>query len=83
MSTKLPPRHPVALGITWWGPLPGTAATSVQWDGPGCGMYLYPGNPESAAIPGQRVRHPSAAGTYATLRQAERALAAFIEAGTS
>jgi hypothetical protein len=82
MSTALPPRHPVAFGITWWGPLPGTGAMSVQWDGPGSGLYLYAGNPETSAVPGMRVRHPTASGTYATLREASGAVGAFIAAGT-
>lgn len=79
---KLPPRHQLAFGITHWGPLPGTEAMHVQWDGPGSGLYLYAGSPETAATPGMRLRHDSAAGTYATLRAAERALGAFIAAGT-
>lgn len=82
MAAALPPRHPLAFGITYWGPLPGTDAMYVQWDGPGGGLYLYAGNPESAGAPGMRVRHPSAGGTYDTTREAERALAAFIAAGT-
>lgn len=82
MTTNLPPRHPVAFGITYWGPLPGTDSMFVQWDGPGSGLYLYPGNPEAARVPGMRIRHDSAAGTYATLRAAEKALTAFIAAGT-
>jgi hypothetical protein len=81
-AVKLPPRHPLAFGITYWGPLPGTADMHVQWDGPGSGLYLYPGNPASATSPGMLIRHESASGTFATLRAPERALAAFIAAGT-
>jgi hypothetical protein len=81
-GVKLPPRHPLAFGITHWGPLPGTEGMHVQWDGPGGGMYLYPCSPESATAPGMRIRHDAAAGTYATLRQAESALGAFIAAGS-
>jgi hypothetical protein len=80
--TGLPQRHPLAFGITYWGPLPGTAAMHVQWDGPGSGLYLYHANPETATMPGQRIAHPSAGGTYATVKQAEQALARFIAAGT-
>lgn len=82
MKAKLPPRHPLAFGITYWGPLPGTADMHVQWDGPGSGLYLCPCNPQTASGPGMRVRHVSAGGTYATVREAEKALAAFIAAGT-
>jgi hypothetical protein len=81
-GVKLPPRHPLAFGITHWGPLPGTEGTHVQWDGPGGGMYLYPCSPERASVPGMRIRHETAAGTYDTLRQAERAVTAFIAAGS-
>jgi hypothetical protein len=83
MQTQLPPRHPVAFGVTYWGPLPGTDAMHVQWDGPGAGLYLYSCDPTAATVPGMRIRHPAACGTYATLQQAERALRAFIAAGTS
>jgi hypothetical protein len=81
-APKLPQRHPLAFGITYWGPLPGTDAMHVQWDGPGSGLYLYHANPETAASPGQRIVHPAASGTYATVKQAEQALARFIAAGT-
>lgn len=81
-TVKLPPRHPLAFGITYWGPLPGTASVHVQWDGPGSGLYIYPGDPARARVPGMRIRHDAASGTYATLREAEKALAAFIAAGT-
>jgi hypothetical protein len=81
-APKLPQRHPLAFGITYWGPLPGTADMHVQWDGPGSGLYLYAGNPETAVVPGVPVRHESASGTFGTLREAEHALARFIAAGT-
>lgn len=74
------PRHPYAFGITSWGPLPDTADMHVQWDGPGTGLYLYASNPESGN-PGMRIRHPSASGTYDTLRDAEKAVNAFVAAG--
>lgn len=82
MSTVLPQRHPLAFGITYWGPLPDSLCY-VQWDGPGSGLYLYPCSPEAATAPGMRIRHDSAGGTYATVREAEKALGAFIAAGTS
>jgi hypothetical protein len=81
-ALKLPPRHPLAFGITCWGSLPGTGDMHVQWDGPGSGLCLYHANPETATMPGQRIRHESASGTYATAAQAGKALAAFIAAGT-
>lgn len=84
MSTpKLPQRHPLALGITYWGPLPGTDSVYVQWDGPGTGLYLYASDPGAATSPGTRVRHDSASGTYDTVKQAGQALARFIAEGTS
>jgi hypothetical protein len=76
-------RHPLALGITYWGPLPGTADMHVQWDGPGAGLYLYSCNPEAARVPGMRIRHPAASGAYDTLKAAERAASAFAAAGPS
>jgi hypothetical protein len=80
-ALQLPARHPLAFGITYWGPLPGTAGMHVQWDGPGSGLYLYPCDPATATSPGMRIRHDSAGGTYATRGEAEKALAAFIAAG--
>lgn len=83
-AAKLPRRHPLAFGITYWGPLPETDSMYVQWDGPACGLYLCTGNPEQASTPpGMRIRHDSASGTYNTVKQAEQALARFIAAGTS
>jgi hypothetical protein len=72
------PRHPLAFGITYWGPLPGTGAMHVQWDGPGTGLYLYASDPTTAAVPGMRIRHHSASGTYGTVRTAESAVRAFL-----
>ena len=80
MPAKLA-RKPYAFGITAWGPLPDTADMHVQWDGPGSGLYLYPCEPSRATMPGQRIRHASASGTYATMREAERAVHAFAAAG--
>lgn len=75
-------RHPLAFGITYWGPLPGTADMHVQWDGPGGGLYLYASDPATSTLPGRRISHPAAAGTYATMGEAERAVHAFVAAGT-
>jgi hypothetical protein len=82
MSAVKVPRHPLAFGITYWGPLPGTAAMHIMWDGPGSGLFLYGGDPSAAGTPqGRRIEHPSASGTYATAREAEKAVAAFVAAG--
>lgn len=75
------PRHPLAFGITYWGPLPGTEEMHVQWDGPGSGLFLYGSDPATAKVPGMRIRHPSASGTYATVKAAEQAVHAFVAAG--
>lgn len=84
MSAKLK-RTPYAFGITSWGPLPSTRNMRVQWDGPGSGLYLYPCDPSSAqsAALGMRIRHSSARAEYQTLREAERAVYAFVAAGVA
>jgi hypothetical protein len=74
-------RHPLAFGITYWGPLPGTSDAHVQWDGPGSGLYFYPSDPSGGTSLPLRIRHASAAGTYQTVRDAERAVRAFLAAG--
>jgi len=74
-------RRPLAFGITKWGPLPGTGDMHILWDGPGCGLHLYASDPERGGL-GQRIRHPSASGTYDVLREAQRAVDAFVAAGT-
>jgi hypothetical protein len=82
MAAKLP-RHPLAFGLTKWGPLPNTDDMWIMWNGPGEGLYLWPQDP---AKRGQlhtciRIRHESASGTYATVREAERAVTAFVASG--
>lgn len=74
-------RHPLAFGITYWGPLPGTEDMYIQWDGPAGGLYLYKGSPETPGAQGIRIRHESASGTYGFVNQAEKAIAAFVAAG--
>jgi hypothetical protein len=81
-AVKLPQRHPLAWGMCYWGPLPDTRETFVSWDGPGSGLYLNASDPATATLPGLRIRHASACATYATTKEAEKALAAFIAAGT-
>ena len=68
-------RHPLAWGMTEWGPLPDTTSLYLFWGGPGDGLYLKSGNVE------RRIHHASASGTYDTLRDAEKAVNAFVAAG--
>jgi hypothetical protein len=75
MITKLA-RHPLAWGMTRWGPLPETKDLYLFWGGPGSGIYLEHGQDG----PQQPVRHASASGTYDTAKQAQRAVEAFVSA---
>jgi hypothetical protein len=75
MSEKLA-RHPLAWGMTRWGPLPDTEDLFLFWGGPGSGICLEYGQDG----PQQPVRHPSASGTYATVKEAQRAVEAFTRA---
>jgi hypothetical protein len=79
VSAKLK-RTPYAFGMTSWGPLPGTRDMHVLWDGPGGGLYLYARDPSSGAV-GRGIRHSSAGAEYKTLREAERAVDAFVAVG--
>lgn len=74
--------QPIAFGITKWGPLPGTDDMWIMWDGPGTGLTAYARDPEKPGAVGQPVRHPTASGTYSTVAEAEKAVAAFAAAGT-
>lgn len=71
-------RHPLAWGMTKWGPLPDTRDLFLFWGGPGDGLYMTKG--ENGAH--RRIEHRSASGTYDTARQAQRAVDAFVKAGT-
>lgn len=82
MGAKLQ-RRPYAFGMTSWGPLPDTEDMHVMWDGPGSGLYLYAADPGSGSALPMRIRHASASGTYGTVREAERAVRAFVAAGTA
>lgn len=73
--------HPLAFGITKWGPLPGTEDMWIMWDGPGAQLFAYARDPERRGSLGQRIRHPSASGHYQTVAEAEKAVAAFVAAG--
>jgi len=69
-------RRPLAFGMQEWGPLPGTAAT-LFWGGPGDGLYFVTGGHH------KRIVHPSASGTYDTVKAAGKAAQAFAAAGTT
>ena len=71
-------RHPLAFGLTYWGPLPETRDMHVMWDGPGSGLRMYVTDPTRPGAMGQPIRHPSASGTFATVREAEKAVNAFV-----
>lgn len=73
-------RHPLAFGMTKWGPLPGTADMHILWDGPGSPLYLHATDPERSQAPGRRIEHPAARGTYQTVKQAEQAVRALAAA---
>lgn len=70
---KLTP-EPLAFGITRW-LLPGTADLYLLWPGPGDGIYMAKGGGLH-----KRVEHRTASGVYVTVRQAQRAVDAFLEA---
>jgi hypothetical protein len=73
MASKVQ-RHPLAFGMTKWGPLPDTTSLFLFWGGPGDGLYLTSDNTE------RRISHPTASGTYDTPKQAQSAVDAFIAA---
>lgn len=57
--------------------LPGSSL-EVMWPGPGSGMYI--GQPRVAGGAVTRIEHHTCAGTFSTLREAQAAVAAFVEA---
>jgi hypothetical protein len=57
-------RYPT--GLTTWGPLPGTGIMHILWPGPGSGLFLVTGQPDTAGVPVTRIEHASASGTYDT-----------------
>lgn len=87
MSEKrLVRKHPLAFGITKWGPLPGTRDMWILWAGPGSGLEVYardPGTGPASENLGVPVRHPAANGHYDTVADAEKAVHAFIRAGVA
>ena len=82
-AKRLVQRHPLAWGMTMWGPLLGTEDMWILWDGPGAGLYLHAADPSKGGNGnlGIRIRHASASGTYGTAAQAEKAVNAFVQAG--
>lgn len=70
-------RRPLAWGMQQWGPLPGTGGMFLIWDGPGAGIYMHVND----QLPGNRVRHPSASGTYETVKAADAAVQEFVRIG--
>lgn len=68
-------RHPLAWGMQRFGPLPETSDLYLFWGGPGDGLYMTKGD-----SPHQRIAHPTASGTYATVAAAQRAAEAFVAA---
>jgi hypothetical protein len=73
---KLTP-EPLAFGIARW-LLPGTTDLYLLWPGPGDGIYMVKGDGRGGLH--KRVEHRTASGVYATVRQAQRAVDAFLEA---
>jgi len=65
-------------GLTVW-PVPGSEALTLTWTGPDSGLFLgmHADQPGGSMV---RVDHPSADGTYATRKQAAKAVVAFIAA---
>jgi hypothetical protein len=82
-SKRRVPRHPLAWGMTKWGPLPDTEDMWIFWGGPGDGLEMFARDPSASTIAqgGRRIQHPTASGTYATLAAAEKAVNAFVAAG--
>jgi hypothetical protein len=77
MKTAKLMKRPLALGLTRWGPLPGTTDLFLFWGGPGDGLHLEKGADGAQA----RVRRASGCERYDTARQAQRAVDAFVTAG--
>ncbi len=71
-------RYPT--GLTTWGPLPGTGTMHILWPGPGSGLFLVIGQPDTAGSQMTRIGHASASGSYDTRTGARRAVQAFIAA---
>jgi hypothetical protein len=71
-------RYPT--GLTTWGPLPDTGIMHILWPGPGSGLFLVIGQPDTVGVPMTRIEHPSASGSYDSRAEARKAVHAFIAA---
>jgi hypothetical protein len=67
-------RSPLALGMTQWGPLPGTTDALIVWHGVNLGLFLHVHGTMTA------IKHCSANGIYRTVEEAETAVFAFVAA---
>lgn len=65
------------MGLTVWA-LPG-ATLEIMWAGPGARLWI--GQPRVAGGCVTTIDHPTADGIYDSRKDAERAVAAFIDAG--
>jgi hypothetical protein len=76
-------RHPLAFGITTWGPLPGTRDAYLMWEPSGGGLTFYARDPSASQSPGMPVRGALAelAKTATTVQQADRIVRRWIGAG--
>jgi hypothetical protein len=68
----------VGPGIYVW-PIPHTSL-EIMWSGPGSRLLI--GTPMLSGGAVTHIDHPTADGVYMTLKDANRAVAAFIAAGT-
>jgi hypothetical protein len=75
-------RRPFAMGMTAWGPLPGTRDAHILWGGPGDYLQFFASDPLSprSEAHGRRVEHPAANGEYDDLTAAQRAVDALVDA---
>ncbi len=77
-SDRMVRRHPLAWGMTKWGPLPDTRDMWILWGGPGDGLFLVMGDGKDGSF--KRIGHHTASGVYASLDEAEKAVSAFVRA---
>jgi hypothetical protein len=85
MTAKLARPSVSPTGLTIWPlPSPGDAGgrLSLVWPGPGSRLYLGldATRPGGSLVP---IDHPTASGQYATRKDAARAAAAFVAAGSA
>lgn len=76
------PRHPLAFGMTKWGPLPGTIDAWIFWGGPGDPLNFCPSDPDKpgGSTQFQEIQHAAANGTFQTVAEAEAAVNRFYAA---